>query len=749
VPDVAGGAGTSPRAVAQGATGPLLRTPVAVVVSRFPLVTETFVLRELIELERLGQPVVLVPLLRERPPVVHREAVPWVGRALYTPFLSPAIVAANARCLGRRPRAYLGVLGALVRGNVRSANMLLRTLALFPKVVYLAERLARDGVGHVHGHFATHPGMAAWAIGRLSGIPYSLTAHAHDIFVRQDMLEAKLAGARFVRCVSEFNRKLLAARYPRQQPLLCVLHVGVALPSVDDAPRAASVPRLLCVAALKPYKGHAVLLRACARLRARGVAFECDLVGDGPLRAKLEAAVTAAGLQDHVHLLGAKTQDEVARRVASASVVVQPSVVAADGQMDGIPVALMEAMAARKPVVASALSGVPELVEDGVSGVLVPAGDADALAEAVERLLTQPPVARWMGEQAHRKVAHEFELGDTVRALLAEIDRHCHPVSPTWEQRLRAAGLAWPALGVRRLHERPESTVAELLLPEADAEAQATPRDLVLKIHHPAGGAPSSRTARHEFQTLALLASRLAEATDDGIALGTPRPLGLDEAEGALLMEACPGRLLEERVCAARWSARGCHRDACEDVRRTGAWLRAFQQRTAGDDPPALLSGLVEAAQVDLAAARLPRRFAARVSRRLETLAGRVRPESLTSAGQHSDFWPGNVFVGERSVHVVDFEGYQRGPRYEDAAYFLVQLGLFYAYPLLGGRRRALAAAFLDGYLRGAPLDRAAWALCWTAKVLQVLARPAAGTRGFVRRRWRRRALLSMLEREP
>ncbi|HET8647600.1 MAG TPA: hypothetical protein VFO85_19030, partial [Vicinamibacteria bacterium] len=107
---------------------PVVRTPLAVIVSRFPLVTETFVLREIMELERQGQPVVLVPLLRERPAVVHREALPWVRRALYTPFLSPAIAAANLRCLRRRPAAWLGLLARLARGHVTGPGALARTL---------------------------------------------------------------------------------------------------------------------------------------------------------------------------------------------------------------------------------------------------------------------------------------------------------------------------------------------------------------------------------------------------------------------------------------------------------------------------------------------------------------------------------------------------------------------------------------------------------------------------------------------
>jgi glycosyltransferase involved in cell wall biosynthesis len=208
--------------------GAPIRPPVAVLLSRFPLVTETFILREIEELERQGQPVLLVPLLRERPAVVHAEARPWLARALFTPWLSPAIAGANLRALRRRPRAYLACLGRLAAGMARSPGFLVRSLALFPKAVFLAERLA-GRAGQVHAHFATHPATVAWVIERLAGIPYGVTVHAHDLFVRRTMLAAKLGRARFVRAISGFNRDFLAERYPEAAGKVEVVHVGVCL----------------------------------------------------------------------------------------------------------------------------------------------------------------------------------------------------------------------------------------------------------------------------------------------------------------------------------------------------------------------------------------------------------------------------------------------------------------------------------------------------------------------------------------
>lgn len=205
------------------------RRPVAVLLSRFPLITETFILREITEMERQGQPVLLVPMLRERPAVVHREAVPWIARALFTPYVSPAIALANVQSLLRAPLRYLGALGGVVRDNWRSPSFLARSLAIFPKSVYLAGRLRAAGILHMHAHFATHPATMALIIHRLAPeITYSFTVHAHDIFVNRAGLARKLASAAAIRSISRFNRAFLVALYhDLVESKIEVVHVGI------------------------------------------------------------------------------------------------------------------------------------------------------------------------------------------------------------------------------------------------------------------------------------------------------------------------------------------------------------------------------------------------------------------------------------------------------------------------------------------------------------------------------------------
>ncbi len=748
--------------------------------SRFPAVTETFILREVIEMERQGQPVRLVPLLRGRPAVVHREAVPWIRRALYTPFLSAEIVAANLRVLRRRPLRYGAVLARTLLGAAHSPNLLVRTAALLPKSVYLAERLRAEGIRHVHAHFATHPATVAMVAAELGGLDFSFTAHAHDIFVRRALLEPKLRRASFIRLISEYNRAFLERLYPGALgDRARVIHVGIdpgryAGTRPHRRTRPGATPLLLCVAAFKPYKGIPVLLEACARLERVGVRFRCELVGDGPLRGEVERRVAALGLETVLRLRGALPQDEVARRLARAHALVLPSIVAADGQMEGIPVALMESMAAGVPVVASALSGIPELVHDGVDGLLVPPGDAAALAAALRHVLEEPGLAQRLGARGRETVARGFRIDRCVAALLAEIDRVRPAPDPDLADAVRAAvdgATGTPrGIGIRGVREGRDSRVVELVI-----AGEAGPVERVLKTHRtrPGESAPAAERARREFETLCRLHDAFeagAPSREDAVRPtpaapislngrgcgpfvglgatrlrpGVPRPLVLDEERATILMERCPGAPLDALIRSLRGTRDRTDRQTLVSaIRAAGRWLDAFHRRTArGGDAGPLFDALVETAAADLAVSRVLRGAAARSALdRLRRLREAVDPAAQRVVGQHGDFWPGNIFVGADAVHVIDFEGHRPGLAYEDVACFLVQLRPFLAFPAARGRAGELQAAFLDAYVDGGRADPASLALCLAAKALAALARDReAGLRGPGE--WRRRRTL-------
>lgn len=397
------------------------QAPIAVLMSRFPSVTETFILREMIEMERQGMPVRVVSMIKETPPVLHDAVKPWIPRALFTPFLSAHVVAANVRIFARRPLRYLSLLVRLIAGTIARPLTLLKTLAIFPKSVAIAEQLEREDVRHVHAHYASFPATMALIIATLGRrITFSITVHAHDIQVDRSLLRWKLREARFVRSISDFNRRFLERLYPSEaRGKIRVIHVGIEPEQYASVPTPEGIPKLLCVAAHKPYKGLPYLIEACRILRDEGVLFHCDIVGHGPMRDELAAMIRERGLEEDVVLAGPRPQEEVARMMSEAALFVLPSIVAPDGQMEGIPVALMEALASGRAVVSTTLSGIPELVENGESGLLVAPADATAFADAIRTLLAERERARAMGMHGRGKVRAEFDLRDCVRRLVA------------------------------------------------------------------------------------------------------------------------------------------------------------------------------------------------------------------------------------------------------------------------------------------------------------------------------------------
>ena len=401
---------------------------IAYIVSRFPHLPETFILREMIELEKLGWHVELYPLILQQQPLVHEEARPWIQRAHAVPWLSFGLLKANIRALTHHTRRYGLLFMRVLLENIRSPKFLARALLLFPRAVWMAEQFKAQGIRHIHAHYATHPALVAWLINQLTGITYSITVHAHDIFVEKPMLATKIHDSVFVSSISEFNRKYLADMFgpwvnEKTEIVRCGIEPSYYELSNSNGSKKSNRLEIISVGSLQPYKGHIYLVKACAMLKERGIPFRCRIVGGGDLRPMLERAIKEYVLDECVELLGPRTQEEVSRFLRTANCYVQPSVVTSTGKMEGIPVALMEAMASRIPVVATAISGVPELVRPGETGWLVPPENVDALARALTDIYQNPAEATHRAELGQRWVLQEFELSTNVRKLASLFDR--------------------------------------------------------------------------------------------------------------------------------------------------------------------------------------------------------------------------------------------------------------------------------------------------------------------------------------
>jgi glycosyltransferase involved in cell wall biosynthesis len=298
-------------------------------------------------------------------------------------------------------------------------------LSFFPKTVHFAYKMQQDGIEHIHAHFASHPAAAAFIIHRLTGIPYSFTAHGSDLHRDQHMLREKVADSVFTITISNFNKEVIVQACGEQyRDRVLVLRCGVDTtlfrPSLRHAE--ALTPdnpfNVLCIGTLHEVKGQTHLIEAVRLLHERGIPVRCNFIGDGPDLEALQGQVERAGLQSIVVFHGRKTHDEVADALQDADVVVAPSVPSRDGRKEGIPVVLMEAMGSGVPVVASDLSGIPELVINNQSGLLVPPGDAQGLAAAMERLAADAALRQQLGNGGRNRVLDEFDLQKNAAQLV-------------------------------------------------------------------------------------------------------------------------------------------------------------------------------------------------------------------------------------------------------------------------------------------------------------------------------------------
>jgi colanic acid/amylovoran biosynthesis glycosyltransferase len=389
----------------------------AYLTSQYPAASHTFIRREVEALRALGWPVdtfsIRTPAACEAENDIDRAETAQTFYVLSQSVF--ALLGAHAAFLVTRPGLYLKTFALALGHRAPGARGLFLALAHFAESMVLARELKRRGAEHLHNHFANSAATVGLLAARMLGLGWSFTMHgiSETDYPAGLMLGRKIEAAGMVACVSWFGRsqgmRLVA---PDQWDKMHVVRCGIPFDRVPiREPRENGAATIICVGRMSPEKGQAGLLRAFARLRRSRPDLKLRLVGDGSERGSLEALASELGVAGAVTFAGRLSEAETLAEIARSDLLALPSL------MEGLPIVLMEAMAVGVPVVASRVAGIPELVEDGATGLLFPPSDWGALAAAIERLLGDEALYAAVVKRAQRKVRDEFDVRKSAEIL--------------------------------------------------------------------------------------------------------------------------------------------------------------------------------------------------------------------------------------------------------------------------------------------------------------------------------------------
>ena len=378
----------------------------AYLLERYPAFTQTFIVREVEEMRCQG---IEAPVVSLRAAEEKTESSPNV---IYAPE-SDALVAEIKR------RRASGELPKKINQRLEAWGKEPDKLRLY-EAIWVGDVLQKRGVRHVHVHFAGLAARTASLLKELYGITFSFTGHAQDIFCKTEHkidLGKLIREAKAVITVADFSAQHLQHIYPAMAWKIHRVYNGLELPKTQPVRREREIPLILSVGRLIPKKGFGDLISACALLKQSGVRFECQIVGDGPLEAELQAQISQSSLSDMVKLSGQKSQTEIAELLTQTHVFALAAVVLKDGDSDNLPTVITEAMAHGVPVVSTRVAGIPEQVVDGKTGFVVEPGDIPTLAAKLQKLLADIALTRLMGDAGFIRAQAEFSLSATVAQL--------------------------------------------------------------------------------------------------------------------------------------------------------------------------------------------------------------------------------------------------------------------------------------------------------------------------------------------
>ncbi len=400
--------------------------------SRYPVLSQTFCDTEMLELERRDFELVIASMYPPKTPVRHEYLARFRAPVHYAPEKSDLEkLVLQAKRAGRWPEKLIAQheqkYGPAYKAALRARNAL-----------FFVDLFERHRVRHFHVHFANRAAYTALFVKAISGIPFSMTAHGQDFMT--DLGNAELlceicAGAEFVAAETDYSRDLLAAQCPASAHKMFRVYNGMNLekfaPANENVMPSHDRIRLLSVGRLVAFKGFDVVIDACAQLRRDGVEFSCEIIGDGELREELQRRVAQNDLGDHVCFSGEQAQDYVLEALRNCDVFVLAAVVDDRGASDVFPTVIAEAMASGKPVVSTTVAGIPELIAQNKTGLLVRPNDPSALATAIATLINDPSLRETFGRAGRARVQNKFAIEQTIESLLQHLPTSHKPAAAT------------------------------------------------------------------------------------------------------------------------------------------------------------------------------------------------------------------------------------------------------------------------------------------------------------------------------
>ena len=398
------------------------KTTIGIILKAYPRLSETFIINEILRLEELGFKFHIFALRKPAEAVIHEMVQRVRAKVTYIPDYfwrsSVSLLSANVRLYLRNRLVYRQAFRFALQNSLKERNS--STIKRFVQAAYLVQnRLSQVRVAHLHAHFSHDPTTVAFFASLLSGITYSFSAHAKDIYLQDTaFLHLKSTGARFVVTCTEHNRQYLQRISGNGVPIFRSYHgVNLEFFSPPLNCRSCSVPLILSIGRLVPKKGFSVLIEALSLLARQGYRFQCKIIGSGPMETTLRRQISNLELDDCVELIPPMSHRQLRDHCHQANVFALACEVQSDGDRDGIPNVVVEAMATALPVVSTRISGIPECVEHGVTGFLVPEQDPGAFADAMAELLRDPELAHRFGQAGRSKVEKHFDVSKNVSQI--------------------------------------------------------------------------------------------------------------------------------------------------------------------------------------------------------------------------------------------------------------------------------------------------------------------------------------------